>query len=99
MTLEHHFVVSVRDGVVAIDHETTDIKFEEMRIYNHKTEGWDSVEEHPRASQKAQELLEKIIVSSWSLPCDTCGTPVDKDIHKEELGFCVDCQHEYFKEN
>jgi hypothetical protein len=29
-------------------------------------------------------------------PCQTCGTPVDADIHAEELGFCVPCQHAYF---
>ena len=33
-----------------------------------------------------------------TLPCQTCGTPVDKDTHKEELGFCVPCQHDYFDE-
>ena len=37
-----------------------------------------------------------------TLPCQTCGTPVPADVHKEELGFCILCQHEYFdndKEN
>ena len=37
-----------------------------------------------------------------TLPCQTCGTPVPADIHAEELGFCIPCQHEYFdndKEN
>jgi hypothetical protein len=36
-----------------------------------------------------------------TLPCQTCGVAVDKDTHKEELGFCVPCQHDYFdhKEN
>jgi len=28
--------------------------------------------------------------------CDKCGTPVKADIHAEELGFCVECQHAYF---
>lgn len=31
--------------------------------------------------------------------CDKCGEPVKADIHKEELGFCVECQHEYFSED
>jgi hypothetical protein len=31
-----------------------------------------------------------------TLPCQTCGVAVDKDTHKEELGFCVPCQHDYF---
>lgn len=29
-------------------------------------------------------------------PCDRCGTPIPTDIHKEELGMCVDCSHKYF---
>lgn len=29
-------------------------------------------------------------------PCDICGTPVDTDIHKEELGMCIDCSHKYW---
>ncbi len=28
--------------------------------------------------------------------CDKCGEPVLADIHKEELGFCIPCQHAYF---
>ena len=31
-----------------------------------------------------------------TLPCQTCGVAVDKDTHKEELGFCVPCHHDYF---
>lgn len=31
-----------------------------------------------------------------TLPCDTCRTPVDEDIHAEELGMCVDCSNDYF---
>jgi hypothetical protein len=36
-----------------------------------------------------------------TLPCDKCGDRIDKDIHAEELGMCVDCSHDYFdhKEN
>ena len=30
-------------------------------------------------------------------PCDKCGEPVDKDIHKEELGMCVECSNAYFE--
>lgn len=29
-------------------------------------------------------------------PCVECGTPVDSEIHKEELGFCLDCSHKYW---
>jgi hypothetical protein len=32
------------------------------------------------------------------MPCNTCGTDVPADIHAEELGFCVPCQHAYFQE-
>lgn len=30
------------------------------------------------------------------LPCIECETPVDAEIHAEELGFCIPCQHDYF---
>ena len=30
-------------------------------------------------------------------PCQTCGTGVDHDVWFEELGFCIPCQHAYFK--
>jgi hypothetical protein len=29
-------------------------------------------------------------------PCDKCGEPIDKDIHAEELGMCVECSNAYF---
>jgi hypothetical protein len=29
-------------------------------------------------------------------PCVDCGTPVDSDIHEEELGFCLDCSNDYW---
>jgi hypothetical protein len=32
------------------------------------------------------------------LPCIDCGDLVDRATHKEELGFCVPCQHRYFDE-
>jgi hypothetical protein len=28
--------------------------------------------------------------------CDKCGMPIDKDIHAEELGMCVECSNKYF---
>jgi hypothetical protein len=28
--------------------------------------------------------------------CDKCGVPVKADIHKEELGMCVECSNDYF---
>jgi hypothetical protein len=32
-------------------------------------------------------------------PCDTCqAVLLDADTYKEELGFCVECQHAYFEE-
>lgn len=30
-------------------------------------------------------------------PCVECGTPVDSDIHEEELGFCLDCSNDYWE--
>lgn len=30
------------------------------------------------------------------LPCLNCGVPIPADIHAEELGFCVECSHEYW---
>ena len=35
-------------------------------------------------------------ITARFLPCEKCGDPVEESIHAEELGFCVDCQHEYF---
>jgi hypothetical protein len=43
-----------------------------------------------------QEIYDLLI--GPTLPCNTCGEPVDKDIHAEELGFCVDCSYNYFDE-
>jgi formamidopyrimidine-DNA glycosylase len=31
-----------------------------------------------------------------SLPCQTCGEPVDTDVWHEEMGYCIDCQHNAF---
>jgi hypothetical protein len=28
--------------------------------------------------------------------CDKCGEPILADVHKEELGMCVECSHAYF---
>ena len=28
--------------------------------------------------------------------CDKCGEPIDKDIHAEELGMCIECSNKYF---
>jgi hypothetical protein len=28
--------------------------------------------------------------------CDKCGEPIEKDIHIEEMGMCVDCSNKYF---
>ena len=43
------------------------------------------------------DLIERDIPDSR--PCDTCkAVLVDADTYKEELGFCVECQHAYFEE-
>jgi hypothetical protein len=43
------------------------------------------------------DLIERDIPDSR--PCDTCkAVLVDADTYKEELGFCVECQHAYFDE-
>jgi hypothetical protein len=39
---------------------------------------------------------EKITMEETEKPCVECGVMVDADIHAEELGFCIPCQHEYF---
>ena len=28
--------------------------------------------------------------------CDKCGQPIEKDIHTEELGMCIECSNKYF---
>lgn len=33
---------------------------------------------------------------SDTLPCVACYDQINKDIYIEELGFCVDCSHDYF---
>jgi hypothetical protein len=57
------------------------------------------------ALRKTTDQLEDGEICEWLaiedvpfLPCQTCGTDVPEDIHKEELGFCVPCQHAYFEE-
>jgi hypothetical protein len=30
------------------------------------------------------------------IPCVECATPVDADIHAEEMGMCVECSNEYY---
>jgi hypothetical protein len=37
-------------------------------------------------------------VGSQPVPCINCGTPVPRDIHKEELGYCVDCSHKFYND-
>jgi hypothetical protein len=29
-------------------------------------------------------------------PCVYCDTPIDSDIHEEELGMCLDCSNAYW---
>jgi hypothetical protein len=35
-------------------------------------------------------------VDEDKVPCDECGTPIQADIHAEELGMCVECSNEYY---
>ena len=37
-------------------------------------------------------------VGAQSVPCVNCGSPVPRDIHEEEQGFCVDCQAKYYND-
>jgi hypothetical protein len=57
------------------------------------------------ALRKTTEPVEGGEICEWLaiedvpfLPCRTCGTDVPEDVHAEELGFCVPCQHAYFEE-
>jgi hypothetical protein len=49
---------------------------------------------------KAVEQIEEQILDLIAdpLPCVDCGTLVQRAVHKEELGFCLPCQHRYFDE-
>jgi hypothetical protein len=45
------------------------------------------------------EICEWLAVENLPfLPCQTCGVDVPEEIHAEEMGFCVPCQHAYFEE-
>jgi hypothetical protein len=37
-----------------------------------------------------------ILLDTDTIPCVDCGTPVDANIHQEELGFCLDCSNDYW---
>jgi hypothetical protein len=47
---------------------------------------------------KAVEQIEEQVADLINdpLPCIDCGVLVDRATHKEELGFCIPCQHYYF---
>jgi hypothetical protein len=49
---------------------------------------------------KAVELIEEEVkdLIGDPLPCIDCGDLVERPTWKEELGFCVPCQHRYFDE-
>lgn len=32
-------------------------------------------------------------------PCDYCSTPIDSDIHEEEMGMCLPCSNAYWSHN
>lgn len=50
----------------------------------------------PRHDEEMAKLEANVKAQPETEPCINCGTPVDKDIHKEELGYCVDCSHKYY---
>jgi hypothetical protein len=43
-----------------------------------------------------RQIGEEMTTSTETTPCDECGTPVDTDIHAEELGMCVECSNKYY---
>ena len=49
-----------------------------------------------KAVEQIEEQVKDLI--NDPLPCVDCGVLVDRSTHKEELGFCVPCQHKYFDE-
>jgi hypothetical protein len=100
MALQHHFVVVVEDGKLWIDHDTTDHKFFLGSVWDTEIEDWKTNYEESVENEEAMKLLSARLKSN-TLPCQTCGKPVDEDTYEEELGFCVPCQHDYFdqKEN
>lgn len=38
------------------------------------------------------------VIDSGLTPCYICQTPIDSDIHKEELGMCLPCSNAYYDE-
>lgn len=42
-------------------------------------------------------VLQSILkIEPEQTPCDTCGTLIATDVHKEELGFCLTCSDKYW---
>lgn len=63
-------------------------------------DGWHYAINTMIAEVQDGEICEVLAVENLPfLPCQTCGTDVPEDIHAEELGFCVPCQHAYFDES
>jgi len=60
----------------------------------------DEVARRVNIISKAVELIEEQVkdLIADPLPCIDCGDLVDRATYKEELGFCVPCQHRYFDE-
>jgi hypothetical protein len=48
----------------------------------------------PEQLTALEETVRKFIGDTT--PCNVCGTPVNTDIHAEELGMCVECSNNYF---
>jgi hypothetical protein len=47
-------------------------------------------------AELTEQQQEKILENLSKTPCNVCETPIKTDIHKEELGMCVDCSNKYF---
>jgi len=43
-----------------------------------------------------REIADDTYLDLQMTPCDECGVRIDSDIHKEELGMCVECSNKYF---
>jgi len=58
----------------------------------------DQLTAHVEMVTKAVEIIEEEVkdLIGDPLPCIDCGDLVERATWKEELGFCVPCQHYYF---
>ena len=103
-------VVVVKDGAPTGGADTQFVKgFREGQDYSMKqftkdvddfVEKVDELARQIEVITKAVEQIEEQVkdLIDDPLPCVDCETLVDRATHKEELGFCVPCQHRYFDE-